>query len=167
MIPIYQKTGGNPAQTTQKEGFFMYRTLYGPQGGHINLDGRDVINMASNNYLGLANHPALVAAAKEAIDQFGVGPCASRNIVGNFTVHDELEEKLAKFKDVEATLVFNCGVSANSGVIPCLARSALSAKAIPFTAMSLTTAASSTDAVFPARKSKFSSIWIWIPSKQS
>lgn len=120
MIPIYQKTGGNPAQTTQKEGFFMYRTLYGPQGGHINLDGRDVINMASNNYLGLANHPALVAAAKEAIDQFGVGPCASRNIVGNFTIHDELEEKLAKFKDVEATLVFNCGVSANSGVIPCL-----------------------------------------------
>ena len=51
----------------------MYRTLYGPQGAHINLDGREIINMASNNYLGLANDPDLVAAAKEAIDKYGVG----------------------------------------------------------------------------------------------
>ena len=57
----------------------MYRTLYSPQGAHINLDGREIINMASNNYLGLANDPDLVAAAKAAIEQYGVGPSASRN----------------------------------------------------------------------------------------
>ena len=96
----------------------MYRTLSSPQGGRIILDGREVINMASNNYLGLANHPDVVAAAKDAIDKYGVATTASRNICGNYPVHDELEEKLAKFKNVEAVLVFNCGVSANSGLIP-------------------------------------------------
>lgn len=105
---------------SKKEGWNMYRTLYGPQGAHINLDGREIINMASNNYLGLANDPDLVAAAKAAIDQYGVGPSASRNIVGNFAVHDQLEEALAKFKGVEAVLVFNSGVAANTGVIPVL-----------------------------------------------
>lgn len=96
----------------------MYRTLYSPQGGRIILDGREVVNLAANNYLGLANHPAVVAAAKDALEKYGVATTASRNIVGNYPCHDELEEKLAKFKGVEATLVFNCGVSANSGVIP-------------------------------------------------
>ena len=108
----------------------MYRTLYSPQGAHINLDGRDIINMASNNYLGLANDPDLVAAAKAAIDTYGVGPSASRNIVGNFAVHDELEEALAKFKGVVAVLVFNSGVAASTGVIPVWL-----AKGIPSTAM--------------------------------
>lgn len=98
----------------------MYRTVYSPQGARINLDGREVVNMASNNYLGLASHPAAIQAAKEALDQYGVGPTASRNIVGNFPVHDVLEKALAEFKDVEAVLVFNCGVSANTGVIPFL-----------------------------------------------
>lgn len=78
----------------------MYRTLYSPQGGRIILDGREVINMASNNYLGLANHPAVVAAAKEALEKYGVATTASRNICGNYPVHDELEEKHAKFKGV-------------------------------------------------------------------
>lgn len=104
----------------KKEGYTMYRTLYSPQGAHINLDGREIINMASNNYLGLANDPDLVAAAKAAIEQYGVGPSASRNIVGNFAVHDELEKELAAFKGVEAVLVFNSGVAANTGVIPVL-----------------------------------------------
>jgi glycine C-acetyltransferase len=57
----------------------MYRTLYSPQGGRIILDGREVINMASNNYLGLANHPAVVAAAKEALEKYGVATTASRS----------------------------------------------------------------------------------------
>lgn len=96
----------------------MYRTVYSPQGARINLDGREVVNMASNNYLGLASHPEVIQAAKTALDQYGVGPTASRNIVGNFPVHDALEKALAEFKEVEATLVFNCGVSANTGVIP-------------------------------------------------
>lgn len=104
----------------KKEGKKMYRTVNSPQGARIKLDGREVINMASNNYLGLASHPQAIQAAKDALDQYGVGPTASRNIVGNFPVHDALERALAEFKDVEATLVFNCGVSANTGVIPFL-----------------------------------------------
>jgi len=99
----------------------MYRTVNSPQGARIQLDGREVINMASNNYLGLASHPQAILAAKDALDQYGVGPTASRNIVGNFPVHDALEKALAEFKEVEAILVFNCGVSANTGVIPFLA----------------------------------------------
>lgn len=74
--------------------------------------------MASNNYLGLANPSCRCCAAKEALEKYGVATTASRNICGNYPVHDELEEKLAKFKGVEATLVFNCGVTANSGLIP-------------------------------------------------
>ena len=98
----------------------MYRTVHSPQGARIHLDGREVINMASNNYLGLASHPEVIAAAKNALEQYGVGTTASRNIVGNFPVHDALEKALANFKDVEAVLVFNSGLSANTGVIPFL-----------------------------------------------
>ena len=73
----------------------MYRTLYSPQGGRIILDGREVINMASNNYLGLANHPAVVAAAKEALEKYGEATTSTRTLCGTYPVHDELEEKLA------------------------------------------------------------------------
>lgn len=99
----------------------MYRTIYSPQGARIELDGASVVNMASNNYLGLANHPALKKAALNAIEKYGVGAAAARNIVGNYPLHTELEEKLAKYKGVEATLVFNSGVAANTGLIPVLA----------------------------------------------
>ena len=96
----------------------MYRTLYSPQGGRIILDGREVINMASNNYLGLANHPAVVAAAKEALEKYGVATTASRNICGNYPVHDELEEKLYKYirplyeQGLDAVIVQDMGVFA-------------------------------------------------------
>jgi glycine C-acetyltransferase len=95
--------------------------MQSPQGGRIILDGKEVVNMASNNYLGLANDPALVRAAQSAIEQYGVGPGAGRGIAGNFPAHNELERELAAFKAAEATLAFNSGLTANYGLIPTLA----------------------------------------------
>ncbi|MSP41525.1 MAG: aminotransferase class I/II-fold pyridoxal phosphate-dependent enzyme, partial [Deltaproteobacteria bacterium] len=70
------------------------RSVDGDQGPTLMLDGREVINFSSNNYLGIANHPALAAAAKSAIDRYGCGSGASRLISGNMTLHEELEAKL-------------------------------------------------------------------------
>jgi glycine C-acetyltransferase len=101
----------------------LYRTLRrveGEQGPTLVLDGREVINFSSNNYLGIANHPALREAAKAAIDQYGCGSGASRLISGNMTLHEELENRLAEFKGTEAALVFNSGFQANTGIIPAL-----------------------------------------------
>ena len=89
----------------------MYRTLSSPQGGRIILDGREVINMASNNYLGLANHPDVVAAAKNAIDKYGVATTASRNICGNYPVHDKVLEIFADEKNYP--IYFHCAVGAD------------------------------------------------------
>lgn len=97
------------------------RRVEGDQGPTVSIDGREVINFSSNNYLGIANHPDLAAAAKEAIDQYGCGSGASRLISGNMTLHEELEVKLAQFKGTEAALVFNSGFQANTGVISTLA----------------------------------------------
>jgi glycine C-acetyltransferase len=79
-----------------------------------------VINFCANNYLGLANHPRLIQAAKEAIDQYGIGPGAVRTIAGTMTLHNELEERLAKFKGVEAALTLQSGFNANLAVIPAI-----------------------------------------------
>jgi 8-amino-7-oxononanoate synthase len=101
----------------------LYRTLRrveGDQGPTLTLDGREVINFSSNNYLGIANHPALCEAAKAAIDRYGCGSGASRLISGNMTLHEELEAKIAEFKGTEAALVFNSGFQANAGIIPVL-----------------------------------------------
>ena len=94
-----------------------FKVLTSPQGGRVTLDGRDIINMAANNYLGLANHPRVVQAAKDALDKYGLGAGAARGIVGNFAPHEELEEKLAAFKGTEASCVFNSGFAANLGAI--------------------------------------------------
>lgn len=96
------------------------RTVSGEQGPMLNIDGRSVINFSSNNYLGLADDPALRAAAKTAIDRYGCGSGASRLISGNMTVHEQLEEKIAELKGTEAALVFNSGFQANTGVISAL-----------------------------------------------
>jgi 8-amino-7-oxononanoate synthase len=96
------------------------RRVEGDQGPTLLLDGREVINFSSNNYLGIANHPALAEAAKVAIDQYGCGTGASRLISGNMTLHEELERKIAEFKGTEAALVFNSGFQVNSGVISTL-----------------------------------------------
>lgn len=99
------------------------RRVENDQGPTLVLDGREVINLSSNNYLGLANHPALGAAAKEAIDRYGCGSGASRLISGNMALHEELERRLAEFKDTDAALVFNSGFQANSGILATLAGS--------------------------------------------
>ncbi len=96
------------------------RTLGSPQGAWLVVDGKRVLNFCSNNYLGLANHPRLVKAAKEAMDQFGVGPGAVRTIAGTMDIHLELEKRMAKFKRVEDAITFQSGFTANLGTIPAL-----------------------------------------------
>lgn len=105
----------------QKAGLYRkLRRVEGDQGPVLILDGREVINFSSNNYLGIANHPALAAAAKAAIDRYGCGTGASRLISGNMTLHEELECKIAEFKATETSLVFNSGFQLNTGVISTL-----------------------------------------------
>jgi glycine C-acetyltransferase len=99
----------------------LYRPLAvmsGPQAAHTTMDGRPVISLSSNNYLGLATHPHLVESALAAVRDLGVGSGAVRTIAGTMELHEELERRLAAFKHVDATLVFQSGFTANSGVIP-------------------------------------------------
>lgn len=92
-------------------------TVHGPQDTEITLNGKKLINFSSNNYLGLCTHPRLKEAAKKAIDQYGVGAGAVRTIIGTLDLHQELERKLAEFKEVEATLVLQSGFTANNAAI--------------------------------------------------
>lgn len=94
------------------------RILDTAAGGRVVMDGQEVINLSSNNYLGLANDPRVKQAALAAIEKWGVGAGAVRWIGGTMEVHDELEAKLAEFKKTEAVLVFTSGFTANSGTIP-------------------------------------------------
>jgi glycine C-acetyltransferase len=97
-----------------------YRVLpvnSGPCDAMIILNGRPVINLSSNNYLGFANHPRLRKAAIEAIQKYGVGAGAVRTIVGNMDIHERLDEVIAEFKHEEAALVFQSGFACNAGVI--------------------------------------------------
>lgn len=92
--------------------------LESPSDARCKINGKEVINLSSNNYLGLANNPRMKKAAIEAIEKWGVGAGAVRTIIGNMSLHEELERELAKFKHVEAVLVFQSGFTANAGVIP-------------------------------------------------
>ncbi len=89
----------------------------GPTGPRAVIDGRKEINLASNNYLGLATHPKLKEAAIAATEKYGAGSGAVRTIVGTMDIHEELERRLAKFKGTEAALVFQSGFTANAGVL--------------------------------------------------
>jgi len=82
-----------------------------------NFDGQEVINLSSNNYLGLTTHPKLKEAAVRAVEEFGVGSGSVRAIAGTMTLHMELEEKIARFKQVEAAVVFQSGFAANAGTV--------------------------------------------------
>jgi 8-amino-7-oxononanoate synthase len=96
------------------------RPIDGSQGPRVLVDGRPVLSLCSNNYLGLATHPEVVNAAVEAARAYGVGSGASRLISGSMRVHQELEARLAAFKGAEASLLFTSGYQANLGVIPSL-----------------------------------------------
>ena len=96
------------------------RTVESPMDAHIVIDGRRVINLCANNYLGLANHPRLKEAAKRAIDTYGIGPGAVRTIAGTMTLHLDLERRLAEFKHAEAVISLQSGFAANLATIPAL-----------------------------------------------
>ncbi|MEO0596224.1 MAG: glycine C-acetyltransferase [Chloroflexota bacterium] len=96
------------------------RTIDSPMDGHVVIDGKRVINFCANNYLGLANHPRLKQAAKDAIDQYGIGPGAVRTIAGTMSLHDKLEQRLAEFKKAEAVVTLQSGFTANLATIPAI-----------------------------------------------
>jgi glycine C-acetyltransferase len=96
---------------------FRLRVLDDEQAAVCTFDGKKVINLASNNYLGLTTHPKLREAALEAIRKYGVGSGAVRTIAGTMKIHMELEEKIARFKNVEACVVFQSGFAANAGTV--------------------------------------------------
>ena len=96
------------------------RTLGSPQGAWLVVDGVKTLNFCSNNYLGLANHPRVVAAAQKAMQQYGVGPGAVRTIAGTMDMHVKLDQRLAEFKGVESAITFQSGFTANTGTIPAL-----------------------------------------------
>lgn len=91
--------------------------LGGPNDAEITLNGKSVINLSSNNYLGFANHPRLKKGAIDAIEKYGVGSGAVRTIVGNMSIHEELEELLAEFKKEEAVFLYQSGFNCNAGTI--------------------------------------------------
>ena len=98
------------------------RVVSGPQGPRVVLDGRSVLLLCSNNYLGLADHPRVREAAADAAMRWGAGAGASRLVSGTMTIHRRLEERLADFKGTEAAVLFGSGYLANTGVIaavPC------------------------------------------------
>lgn len=102
----------------KQQGVFHYPPIIeSAQGPRVTIKGKEVVNLASNNYLGLATHPRLIGAAMKATKKYGVGAGAVRTIAGTLSIHKAFEEKLAWFKQTEATLVFQSGFTSNLGVI--------------------------------------------------
>src|SRR5450432_2806832 len=101
----------------QKGTHFNLRVLEDAQAPECTVDGKHVINLASNNYLGLTTHPKLREAAVAAIKKYGVGSGAVRTVSGTMTIHMELEQKIARFKNTEACVVFQSGFAANAGTV--------------------------------------------------
>ncbi len=103
----------------KEAGLFIHlRTIDSAPGAWMTVDGEKVLNLCTNNYLGLATHPRLVRAAHDALDRFGVGPTAVRSIAGTLSLHEELEKKVAAFKGVEDALYVQSGLCANQAAIP-------------------------------------------------
>src|SRR5678816_2539227 len=102
----------------QQQLYRPLRVMSAAQGPVTVVDGREVISLSSNDYLGLTHHPRLREAALRAIGEYGVGSGAVRTIAGTMSVHEALEAELADFKGTEAVLTFQSGFTANTGVIP-------------------------------------------------
>lgn len=113
---------GEIASLKEQNLFTTLPVLGTEQKNRVKLNGKEVIILCTNNYLGFANHPRLREAAKKAIDTWGFGTGAVRQIAGTMEIHLELEDMLAKFKQEEASLVFVAGIAANRGTIQALMR---------------------------------------------
>ena len=108
----------NELETLRQQGLYRkLRVLEGKPEAHTTFDHTSVVNLSSNNYLGLTTHPKLIAAAADAVQKYGVGSGAVRTISGTMEMHMELERRLAKFKHVEAVVVFQSGFAANAGTV--------------------------------------------------
>ena len=117
MNPTFKK---HISEAAAKFGSPSWRVLESAQGARVCINGEWKISLCSNNYLGLANHPAVKEAAAQALTQFGAGMAAARSLSGSTPLHEALEKELAEFKGTQAALVFNSGFVTNSGVIPAL-----------------------------------------------
>ena len=109
---------GQELDSLKQQNLFRHlRVLEDEQKAHTTFDHRSVVNLSSNNYLGLTTHPRLRAAALDALERFGVGSGSVRTIAGTMEIHMELERRLAEFKKVEAVVVFQSGFAANAGTV--------------------------------------------------
>src|SRR5687768_12729582 len=109
---------GDELQSIKEQNLYRrLRVLDGEQKAHTSFDHRSVVNLSSNNYLGLTTHPRLRERALKAIEEFGVGSGSVRTIAGTMEIHMELERRLAEFKKVEAVVVFQSGFAANAGTV--------------------------------------------------
>jgi glycine C-acetyltransferase len=109
---------GTELESLKQQGLYRkLRILEGRPEAHTTFDHKSVVNLSSNNYLGLTTHPKLIKAAVDATEKFGVGSGAVRTISGTMAMHMELEERLARFKHVESVVVFQSGFAANAGTV--------------------------------------------------
>ena len=100
--------------------YFYMRKLESSSGARVTVDGREMLMLASNNYLGMTTHPKVKEAAKKALEKYGIGSGGVRLLSGTFKLHEELEEKIADFKGAEAAVVFAAGYMTNVGLVPTL-----------------------------------------------
>src|SRR4051812_26841854 len=109
---------GEEIDSLKSQGLYRHlRVLDREQAPRTVVDGHDVVNLSSNNYLGLTTHPHLKSAALAALERFGVGTGSVRTIAGTMALHVELERKLAAFKKTDAVVVFQSGFAANAGTV--------------------------------------------------
>ena len=109
---------GQELETLKQQNLYRHlRILEDEQKAHTTFDHKSVVNLSSNNYLGLTTHPRLRTAALDALERFGVGSGSVRTIAGTMAIHMELERRLAEFKNVEAVVVFQSGFAANAGTV--------------------------------------------------